>query len=202
MAIETKKGSKEMAEKNQAAVSYSSTYHLVTVAMFAAVIAVASWISIPLPFTPVPVNLGTLAVMVTGALLGKKYGVISVITYILLGAVGLPVFAGFTGGLGHIVGPTGGYIVGYAVSAFLTGLLIEVFCKEKLTWQGVAAAGFIGTASCYALGTIWFMMLTNTGIAGAMTMCVIPFLPGDAVKLICAVLVTLSLRPRLPLERP
>jgi biotin transport system substrate-specific component len=179
----------------------SNTFYIVMVAMFAAAIAVASWISVPLPFTPVPINLATLAVTITGALLGKKYGLMSVVTYILLGAVGLPVFAGFSGGLGHITGPTGGYIVGYAASAFLCALFLDILCKEKLTWWGIAVSAAIGTAACYVLGTIWFMALTNTGLIPSLTMCVLPFIPGDVIKTILAVPVVMSLRSKLPQER-
>ena len=82
-------------------------------ALLAAVTAACSWISVPLPFTPVPINLATLAVFLAGGLLGAKYGSISIITYVLLGAIGVPVFNSFTGGIGIITGPTGGYIIGY-----------------------------------------------------------------------------------------
>ena len=182
------------------------TFMLILTAMFAAMLAIASWISIPLPFTPVPVNLATLAVTLAGALLGWKYGTMSVLIYILLGAVGVPVFAGFTGGLGHIAGPTGGYIIGYLSSALICGLIIEHFydndqssfssdssygsygSEHKRRWWVIAAAAFLGTASCYAIGTIWFMTLTGNNLAASMTMCVIPFLPGDAFKIAAAVI--------------
>lgn len=173
------------------------TYRLVLVALFAALIAVASWISVPLPFTPVPINLATLAVTLTGALLGYKYGSLSVIIYLLLGAVGVPVFAGFTGGLGHIAGPTGGYIVGYLTSAFICGLVIELAGKGETKWWVTALAAFLGTASCYVLGTIWFMILTGNTLAASLSLCVIPFLPGDALKIIAAVFIVGALKPVL-----
>ena len=173
------------------------TFRLVLTAMFAAILAVASWISVPLPFTPVPINLATLAVTLTGALLGSRYGSLSVIIYLLLGAVGVPVFAGFTGGLGHIAGPTGGYIVGYLTSVFICGLVIELTGKDDVKWWTTAIAAVLGTFSCYVLGTIWFIVLTNNTLAASMTMCVLPFLPGEVFKLVAASVIVPVLKPVL-----
>lgn len=175
----------------------NKTFYLVITALFAAVIAVASWITVPLPFTPIPINLATLAVTLTGALLRYKYGTFSVIVYLLLGAVGVPVFAGFTGGLGHIAGPTGGYLVGYVTSALICGLAIEFLGKNETKWWVTLTAAFLGTLSCYILGTIWFIVLTHNTLAAAMTMCVIPFLPGEVFKLIASVVIVSALKPAL-----
>ena len=100
---------------------YSKTTYLALCGLFAALMAICSFITIPLGFTPVPVNLGTLGVFLAGGILGRKYGTISIAVYVLLGAVGVPVFAGLRGGLGVLAGPTGGYIIGYIVAAFLAG---------------------------------------------------------------------------------
>ncbi len=108
----------------------TKTTYLALCGLFAALTAICSWISIPLGFTPVPVNLGTLAVFLTAGLLGPKYGTISIAVYALAGAVGVPVFAGFRGGLGVLAGPTGGYIIGYIVAAFIIGVLISAFNKR------------------------------------------------------------------------
>ena len=177
----------------------SKTLTLTLTALFAAVLAAASWISVPLPFTPVPINLGTLAVTLTGALLGRKYGPLSVLVYILLGAVGIPVFAGFTGGLSHIIGPTGGYIAGYLTSSFICGVLIDQFYSSKTSGNLIliAAAAFLGTASCYIIGTIWFMHLTGNDLAASLGMCVIPFLPGDALKIAAAAAIVPPLKNAL-----
>ena len=110
--------------------TYSKTSYMALCGLFAALMAICSLISIPLGFTPVPVNLATLGVFLAGGLLGKKYGTISIAVYVLLGAVGVPVFAGFRGGLSVLVGPTGGYIIGYVAAAFLVGLLIEVLAPK------------------------------------------------------------------------
>lgn len=204
----------------------STTFMLTLTALFAAVLAVASWISVPLPFTPVPVNLATLAVTLAGALLGCKYGTLSVLVYILLGAVGVPVFAGFTGGLGHLAGPTGGYIIGYLSSAFICGIIMDYFYPDVSSSKShyssaskprlypddssskphdsssskplyfsaskplvTVIAALLGTASCYILGTAWFMILTGNTLAASMAMCIIPFLPGDVFKIASAALI-------------
>ena len=166
--------------------------------LFAAVMTVCSWISIPLGFTPVPVNLATLGVFLTGALLGPKYGTLSMAVYTLAGAVGLPVFSEFRGGMGVLAGPTGGYIIGYIAAAFVTGLIIAMAVRsEKSRAASIvlyAAAMICGLLACYALGTAWFMISTHTPFAAAMVACVIPFLPGDALKIIAGVLLARRLK--------
>ncbi|GHU62244.1 BioY family transporter [Clostridia bacterium] len=183
-------------------------------AFFAALTAVCSQIMVPLPFTPVPINLALLSVFICGTVLGPKKSAVSMLIYIALGAIGVPVFAGFTGGLGILVGPTGGYIVGYLASAVVMGLLasgkVSTFkskmmqkLPEASTKNGVRTAASIGLtlltgvpaiAACYALGTAWFMISTGTGFAASMMLCVIPFIPGDAVKIIFAAAVCEGLR--------
>ena len=110
---------------------------LILTALFAALTAVGAWISIPLPFTTVPITLATMGAS-AGALLGPWYGSLSMIIYLLLGAVGAPVFHNMTGGLGILTGPTGGYLIGYITSALLCGLLINTMCKKNLAWWKVA----------------------------------------------------------------
>jgi biotin transport system substrate-specific component len=173
-------------------------YLYILCALFAALTAVCSQIMVPLPFTPVPINLALLSVFVCGAVLGPKKGAISMLIYVLLGAVGLPVFAGFTGGFGILAGPTGGYIVGYVASAVVMGLLAshkELAGKKKIIQIGqTLATGIPALAVCYALGTAWFMVTTGTGFAASMVMCVIPFIPGDVCKIIFAAAVCEALR--------
>lgn len=174
---------------------YSKTTCLLLSGLFAALTAVCSFISVPLPFTPVPVNLATLAVFLAGGLLGWRYGTLSQAVYVLLGSVGVPVFHNFTGGLGIIMSPTGGYIIGYITAAFLTGFLIQHLGSEKL--RHLISSMVAGLASCYLLGTIWFMILTHTGLIASLTACVIPFLPGDALKIIAACILIKKLKPIL-----
>ena len=164
-----------------------NTKRMILYALFAALTAVCSMISIPLPFTPVPINLATLSVFLAGGLLGSKGGAISQLVYVFLGAIGLPVFAQFTGGFGILTGPTGGYIIGYVAGAWLTGFVIE---KLGQGFYKNIIAMVAGIAICYTLGTLWFMLSTSTGLVAALVMCVIPFLIGDAIKIVAgAVLV-------------
>ena len=187
---------------NQAVYQRSTISYLLLAALMAAVCAVCSWISIPLPFTPVPINLGTLAVFLAAGILGWKYGSISVIVFVLLGAAGLPVFHGFTGGMGIITGPTGGYIVGYILAAFLTGIMIDTYFKARkssenkaTTYAVLALAMALGLFACYALGTAWFMHISGTDLKAALLMCVVPFLIGDAIKIAAATVLVKKLRP-------
>lgn len=154
------------------------------IALSAALIALCSWISIP---TTVPFTLQTFAVFCVLALLGGKRGTLAVLVYILLGAVGMPVFAGFTGGIGILFGTTGGYILGFLLSGLLYWLC------EKLTENRIAklAACVLGLIVCYAFGTAWFMNVyaRNSGAIGlatALSWCVIPFVVPDLVKLVMA----------------
>ena len=187
---------------NQAVYQRSTISYLLLAALMAAVCAVCSWISIPLPFTPVPINLGTLAVFLAAGILGWKYGSISVIVFVLLGAAGRPVFHGFTGGMGIITGPTGGYIVGYILAAFLTGIMIDTYFKARksnenkaATYAVLALAMALGLFACYALGTAWFMHISGTDLKAALLMCVVPFLIGDAIKIAAATVLVKKLRP-------
>lgn len=176
--------------------SHSHVRDLVVCALGAALITVCSWISIP---TEVPFTLQTMAVFLVCGLLGGRRGTISVLVYILLGAAGVPVFAGFTGGIGRLSGPTGGYIIGFLFSALLYWLVEKQLCRKL--W-GKALAMVLGLLICYAFGTIWFYFLynRNTGPIGwgvVLSKCVIPFLIPDTVKIVVALLLTRTLSPLL-----
>lgn len=200
---------------------YSNTTYMILCGLFAALTAICSFITIPLPFTPIPVNLGTLGMFLTGGILGKKYGTASITVYVLMGAVGVPVFAGFRAGLSVLAGPTGGYIVGYIAGAFVIGCILDMALQNEKTderkelqqqdcnatdlqqksakpakrlWIYIAAL-VIGTAICYFLGTLWFMFSTKTGLYASLIACVFPFLAGDAIKIIVAALLIRKLRP-------
>lgn len=165
----------------------SNTRNIVLCALFAALTAILSQVSIPLPFTPVPINLATLAVCLAGGVLGAKWGAISQLVYVLLGAVGIPVFAGFTSGVGIIMGPTGGYIAGYLAGAFIVGFIYEKMSKNSIL-TGVAAMS-LGMIGCYILGTAWFMYITKSELLEALLLCVAPFLIGDLIKILSASLI-------------
>lgn len=173
--------------------THTRTRDMVLISLFAALTAICSWISIP---AAVPFTLQTLAVFLAVGLLGGKRGTICILLYILLGAVGLPVFSGFTGGLGVLFGTTGGYIMGFLFSALLMWTL-EPLTKGK-SW-GLILSMVLGLLVCYTFGTLWFRMiyLKTTGPVGLITVlswCVFPFLIPDAVKIAIAYVLTLRLR--------
>ena len=161
-------------------------------ALMAALIAVCSQIQIPLP--AIPVNLALFAVHLSGALLGAAGGTLSAAVYVLLGVIGLPVFVGFRAGPAVLFGKTGGYILGYLFCAWLVGLLSR---RHPFTFRRLCLSMTLGALVCYFFGTVWFMILTGLDLPAALSLCVLPFLPGDAVKIALAALLALRLRPWL-----
>ena len=177
-----------------ASVHASRTLDLAYIAIGAALISVCSWISIP---TAVPFTLQTFAVFAVLLLIGGKRGIMSILTYILMGAVGVPVFSGFTGGMGILLGKTGGYILGF----LLTGVIYFLFTKflsEKLLVEILALV--LGLLVCYAFGTGWFMYIymRDTGAVGLATVlswCVFPFIIPDLVKMAVAFVIAHRVKP-------
>ncbi len=162
---------------------------IVVCALMAALTAVLSQIAIPM--APVPINLAMLSVFIAGGLLGPINGAISQAVYVALGAIGVPVFASFSAGVGIIVGPTGGYIIGYIIAAFVTGIIIKHSNKSYTMHIVAMIAGLI---ACYILGTAWFMYVTKTALVASLMMCVVPFLIGDALKIALATILVKRLR--------
>lgn len=167
----------------------TTTYDMVYIAVFTVLTAVCSWISIP---AAVPFTLQTFAVFLACAVLGGKRGTLTVLTYILLGLIGIPVFSGFTGGIGILLGNTGGYIIGFIFSALIMWGMEKIFGKK--TWA-LALSMLLGLAACYAFGTVWFMAVyaKNTGavgLAAVLGWCVIPFIIPDLAKIALAVLLS------------
>lgn len=160
----------------------SNIANIVFVALFVAVIAVCAQIIIP--FGQVPFTLQTLGVFLSASLLGIKRGILSVLIYILLGAVGLPVFSGFSGGLGFLLGPTGGYIVGFLFTAFIVGFMTEKLGKNL--WVLVASM-VIGILICYAFGTVWFCIIMKKDILYGLLWCVVPYIIPDIVKIVVSI---------------
>lgn len=150
---------------------------MVYCALMAAVLCVISPLSIPVG--AVPISLATLGVMLAGALLGAQLGTLSVLIYLVLGWVGLPVFAGYSSGFTCLFGPTGGYMIGYLFLAFLTG-----FLYKKKTLSYLVGSILVGELVLYLLGTIWFMFVAQTSLVSALTICVLPFIPGDIAKIV------------------
>ena len=173
-----------------------STTDLAYIAICSVLIIICSWISIP---TAVPFTMQTFAVFCSLNLLGGKKGTIAVIVYLLIGAIGVPVFSGFKSGYAILIGPTGGYMLGFIFMGliFIAG---EILGKGKLKIR--IAAMVIGLIVCYAFGTAWFMVVytNNTGAIGlgtALTWCVIPFIVPDICKMILAIFLSEKLRKEL-----
>ena len=168
-------------------------YDMAYIGIFTALIAICSWISIP---TAIPFTLQTFAVFLAVALLGGRRGTLAVVVYVLLGAVGVPVFGGFTGGIDIILRNTGGYIIGFIFSALAMWLLESILGRK--TWAQ-AVSMTVGLLVCYAFGTAWFMFvyMRDMGAVGLSTVlgwCVLPFLVPDAVKIALALLLSRALR--------
>ena len=168
------------------------TIDMVYIAVGTVLIAVCSWISIPFI---VPFTLQTFAVFFVLSLSGGMKGTISIAIYILLGAIGVPVFSGMTGGIGKLAGVTGGYIIGFVFTGLLYWL-IEILAGKKLTVKIISLAA--GLLVCYAFGTAWFMVVYARqngpiGLGAALGMCVFPFILPDLAKLAAAVFVSLKL---------
>lgn len=172
----------------------SSTYNYVLAAFGAAIIAVLAQVSIPLPFSPVPITGQTLAVGLIVTILGTRLGTFSVLIYILLGAVGLPVFSGMSGGFAILVGPTGGYIVGFLVTAIIMGLYLDKF---GITIFHAIIANLIGMVVTLAFGTVWLKVVGDLSWTAAFMGGVAPFIVVGILKAVLAAWVGVIVRRRL-----
>ena len=173
--------------------SNARLHKMVGCALFAALTAVCSQLAIPMPWG-VPINLALFAVYMAGTMLGPVWGAASQLVYLLLAAVGVPVMAGMQGGPAVLLGKTGGYAIGYILTALITALLTKVLGRK---FWALCVAMVVGCAACYVLGTIWFMILTGADLVSALGWCVLPYLPGDAVKIVLAAMLTIQLDKRL-----
>lgn len=163
-------------------------------ALMTAVLCIVAPFSLPLPFSPVPISFATFILYLDAYVLGPRLGTISCILYLLLGFAGLPVFSGFSGGIGRLLGPTGGYMIGYIFLIFVSGFAIEMSDGKKL----YAAFGFIiGTAITYAFGTAWLAAQMDLTFMQGLAVGVFPYLPGDAVKIIASIMIGPILKSRL-----
>lgn len=173
----------------------NKTRDIVYMSVFTAMISICSWISIP---ASIPFTLQTMGVFTTVGLLGGKRGTLTVLTYILLGAVGIPVFAGLTGGVSVLLGTTGGYIIGFLLSALLMWGIETIMGRNQIILAFSMIAGLI---VCYVFGTAWFMMIytQHSGVIGLSTvlgLCVIPFIIPDLIKIGVALFLTNRLKKR------
>ncbi|MCI5809865.1 MAG: biotin transporter BioY [Oscillospiraceae bacterium] len=169
---------------------------MVLCALLAAMTGILSQIGIPIG--EIPINLALFSVYLAGGLLGSYKGAVSMVVYVMMGAVGVPVFSNFRGGLSVLVGPTGGYILGYIFAALAVGM-VSTYWGDSFWKLAVGMTG--GLALCYQFGTVWFVLLTGKGLVAALSACVVPFLPGDAVKIISAAILVPELKKAINLSR-
>lgn len=161
------------------------------VPLFAVITAICSQIVIPLPFTMVPINLGSFAVFLTGAMLKKRDGFLSQLIYISMGLLGLPVFSCFGSGIGKILGPTGGFILSYCIMAFVISFLIEKLPEHFISY----VLAMIGSLLiCYLCGSLGFILYSGCSLLTALTSTVFPFVIFDVFKILLASSIAVKLR--------
>ena len=171
------------------------TRDMTLIAVMAALICVAGPLSVFVG--PIPITLSNFAVYLAAAVLGAKRGTLSVALYLLIGAIGAPVFSGFTGGLQKLVGPTGGYLIGYLPGALIAGLAVrdgQTAPEKKWLMPALMVAA---TLAIYILGTAWFVIQSGKTLVAALSLCVLPFLPGDAAKIAATSLLAWPIRRAL-----
>ncbi|MCR5672736.1 MAG: biotin transporter BioY [Lachnospiraceae bacterium] len=178
--METKTGSK----------TRSKTQAMTFIALCTAMTCILAPLSISIPISPVPISLTIFAILISAYVLGLKNCIFSFLLYALIGFIGVPVFSKFTGGPGVLLGPTGGYIIGFIFVAFFAGLFIEKFENARYMH---AIGMIIGVAVCYVFGTAWLAQQAGMGFRQALYAGVIPFIPADAVKIAAAI----AIGPRL-----
>lgn len=172
-----------------------NTRDIAYIAVFTALLAVCSWIAIPTP-TRIDFTMQILGLFLLLGTLGGKRGTLAVLAYLLLGAVGVPVFSGFSGGAGAFLTPSGGYLVGYLFTALVMWGMEKAIGTK--TWA-LAVSMVLGLAVCYAFGTAWFMVVYPMGgeavtLVTALMWCVVPYLPFDLIKIAAALTLSAQLR--------
>ncbi len=165
---------------------------VVLASLMAALMAVGAYIHVPVG--PVPIVLTNLFVLLSGLLIGSRWGLVSVGLYLLIGAIGMPVFYGGKGGIAHILGPTGGYLFGFALSAWGTGFISQRF-RHHVVGEGIAV--IFGVLAVYGVGVPWLKLVTGMSWEKAWLVGMLPFLVGDAVKAFVAVVLARAVRPML-----
>ena len=167
---------------------------MVLVSLMTAIICMLAPISLTLPTSPIPISLGNMVICFTVTILGMKKGSLSVLIYLLLGLAGVPVFSNFTGGIGKLLGPTGGYLVGYLFLAMLLGFFMEHF-KNRHTTNFLGA--LFGMLILYLFGTIWLALQLDLNFTAARLVGVAPYIPFDIIKILLSISIGTHLRKRL-----
>lgn len=169
------------------------TYKMAAVGLMTALLCILGPMTLAIPVSPVPISLQNLVIYLSVYILGCKLGSISYLVYLLLGLVGLPVLSGFTGGVGKLFGPTGGYLIGFIFMAVICGLFFEKFDSRAFDFAGMA----LGTIAAYLFGTVWLAWQAGMGFEAALAAGVLPFIPGDLVKIILILIIGPVIRSRL-----
>ena len=171
-----------------------SIRQIALVGLMTAVTCILGPWALHIPISPVPISLGMLAIYFVTSVLGMKLGFVSVTIYLLLGLTGLPVFTDFMGGPGKLLGPTGGYLIGYLFMALICGFFTDKWSdKIVINFFGM----LLGTAACYLFGTLWLGYQLSLSFTEALMAGVIPYIPGDMIKLVIAMIIGGQLRERL-----
>lgn len=173
--------------------SKTSIQDICSIALCTAVTAIMAQLSLPMPLG-VPMTMQTFAITLSAVILGSKRGALSSLIYVLLGAVGLPVLAGFSGGAQHFLGPTGGFLLSFPIMAYIIGLGVDKFRNVK---GGFILCLIAGTAANYVFGVILFCLLTDSSAYVGFTACVLPFIPTAILKAVLASVIGLKIRGRL-----
>lgn len=161
----------------------SAIFNMTSCALMAALMCVLCPVSVPIG--PIPISLSILVILLTVYVLGTWRALVSYTVYLLLGAVGMPVFSGFQGGLAKLAGPTGGYLAGFWLMILVAGIIME---KGKRNLLVTILGMLVGVAIDYAVGTAWFVFQTESTVVHALDVCVYPFIPFDVAKIVIAVL--------------
>ncbi|MBR2044152.1 MAG: biotin transporter BioY [Clostridia bacterium] len=171
-------------------------YKVCRAGLFAAIICVCSFIAFPVG--PVPVTLSLCCIMLAGIALSPLEAFAATLVYVIIGAVGLPVFSGGSGGIGVLLGPTGGYIWSYPLCALTISLISHIKANKKLASYVLSFTGCMsGTFFCYCAGTVQYMLLTNASFYTALVTCIIPFVAVDIIKSFAATVMGISLKKKL-----
>lgn len=171
-----------------------STKNLVLIGLVTAVTCILAPLSIPMPFSPIPISFTNLVIYFSIYLLGGKLATVSYIIYLLIGLVGLPVFSGFSGGIGKLLGPTGGYLVGFILVTLIAGWFADTFPKNKFL---IMAGLLLATIVAYTLAAFWLSVQLQISFVQGIITGVLPYLPGDLVKMVIAVVLGPVLRGRV-----
>ncbi len=169
------------------------TKSITIIGLMAAVTCIMGPLSLAIPVSPVPISLTNLAVYFAIYVLGMKRGTASYLIYLLIGLVGVPVFSSFTSGPAKLLGPTGGYLIGFIFMALICGFFIDKWNNRLINFVGMV----LGTIVCYGFGTAWLAYQASMGFGAALAAGVIPFIPGDLTKIVIALLVGPEVRKRL-----